>query len=91
MSTSKNLLRHAASALRRGTNSEHDGMRGATALPNPALLCVLCQQSQRSGLPEGAAAPHLHLRRMSPGGVCGPPAAHAVALGVALRRSTQPT
>jgi len=63
------LLRRAAVGLLRSTDPDLGGLRGAPKFPNPAIFRFLWQEAARSGAPEGAAAVHLLLRRMSDGGI----------------------
>ena len=58
-----------ASALLRLNDPEEGGLRGAPKFPNPPIFRFLWQNAFRTGEPEGQAALHLMLRRMSQGGI----------------------
>jgi hypothetical protein len=51
------------------TDPDHGGIRGAPKFPNAPIFRFLWQNAFRTGRPEGKAALHLMLRRMSQGGI----------------------
>ncbi len=58
-----------AHALLGLTDPDQGGMRGAPKFPNPPIFRFLWQDAFRTGRPEGRAALHLMLQRMSQGGI----------------------
>jgi uncharacterized protein YyaL (SSP411 family) len=63
------LLGRVAAGLLRATDPVQGGMRGAPKFPNAPIFRFLWQNACRTGEPEGAAALHLLLHRMSLGGI----------------------
>jgi len=58
-----------AAALLRMNDPEQGGLKGAPKFPNPPIFRFLWQNAFRTGAPEGQAALHLMLQRMSQGGI----------------------
>ena len=58
-----------AGAYLRMTDPDQGGLRGAPKFPNPPIYRLLWQNAFRTGQPEGQAALHLMLERMSEGGI----------------------
>ncbi len=56
-------------ALLRLNDPDQGGLRGAPKFPNPPIFRFLWQDAFRTGRPEGRAALHLMLTRMSEGGI----------------------
>jgi len=63
------MLDTAAATLLRATDPVQGGLRGAPKFPNPPIFRFLWQDALRTGRPEGKAALHLMLERMSQGGI----------------------
>ncbi|MBN9511079.1 MAG: thioredoxin domain-containing protein [Alphaproteobacteria bacterium] len=62
-------LDRAAAALLRMVDTGRGGLKGAPKFPNAPLFRFLWQNARRTGAPEGTAAVHLLLTRMSQGGI----------------------